>query len=136
MNVPDTPSETDLDVSAKVMAPQRPMSATMLSPRQALWHSGRVKSDSVENIAGTVTTERLGIISRSPQIPFQLHVEYPQRSRNDSVFDATTTDVTSPRLASTLVSFDNTSPRALSQRRKSQESNFAAHHTKATSDLF
>ena len=35
-----------------------------------------------------MTTERLGTISRSPQIPYQLDAEFPQRPDDDSVFDA------------------------------------------------
>ena len=124
-------NETEDDVSAKVMAPQRPRKTE--SPRQALWNSGSVKSGSVADTADTVTTERLGTISKSrdlnanrleametyvkvtpkefgakwmdpnvaaPASPnfnvgtisrplsASLTVEYPQRSRNDSVFEA------------------------------------------------
>ena len=104
LDIPGTVTETDVDVLAKVISPQRPRP---VSPRQAMWHSG-VNGGSAKDTADTVTTERLGTISRAQSSG--LTVEYPQRSRNDSVFDATTTDATSPSLASTLVSFDNTSP--------------------------
>ena len=135
-DLPGVVAETEGDVRAKVITPQRPLPR---SPRQALWTSSANRS-SVENSADTVTTERLGTISRrsrafteepseaqkkyvkvtpkefgakwldphvvAPVAPnFNaterlgvtisrtpqsggLPVEYPQRSRNDSVFEA------------------------------------------------
>ena len=103
--------ETDVDEGAKVMAPQRPRTG---NPRQALWHSS-VNSGSVENSADTVTTERLGTISRSrgrltaepsealnqdvkvtPEEfgakPCRHTAEYPQRPDDDSVFDEATSE--------------------------------------------
>ena len=80
---------TETEEVAKVLTSQRPRTE---SPRHALCHSG-VKGGSAENSAHTVTTERLGTISRSPQSGgLTVEHHYPQRSRYDSVFDATNTE--------------------------------------------
>jgi len=80
---------TETEEIAIVLTPQRPRTE---SPRHALWHSG-VKGGSAENSAHTVTTERLGTISRSSQSGgLAVEHHYPQRSRYDSVFDATNTE--------------------------------------------
>ena len=100
VDLPGMVVETDVDEGAKVMAPQRPRTG---NPRQALWHSsGNCDSLSADR-ADTVTTERLGTISKSGR----LLAEYPQRPGDASVFDADTTDETSPdRVVPTERDFD------------------------------
>ena len=78
----------DEDVTAKAIAPQR--------TRNSLWRSNVNTEALTVDSADTMTTERLGTISRSPQSGgLTVEHHYPQRSRYDSVFDATNTELES-----------------------------------------
>ena len=82
VNLPGSVAETDEDVSAQEMAPKRKMST---HPRHAMWTSAVG-----EDTADTVTTERLGTIMSPRLRASRLAAEYPTRTCDDSVFDATT----------------------------------------------